>query len=186
MAIVHHFYLILLVKTSPEARSDSKDRKIDFPFREETPSVAQSHFKGSWTPLEGVVHWGHYCKSLQWDTLGSSRICRGPDDHSWASPSPLQSHLSRCKPWGVWAFSHPESPFLMQKFSWNKNNPTYYTSHQRICCMCVYASMCGVRFVFLGLFYFVETNLIFSPFVKFYFPNLNSVLIVIQMVPVCV
>lgn len=29
LPVVHHFYLILLVRTSPEARPGSKDRKID-------------------------------------------------------------------------------------------------------------------------------------------------------------
>ena len=33
--------------------------------------------------------------------------------------------------------------------------------------MCVYAAMCGLCFVFLSFFYFVEANLIFSPLVKF-------------------
>lgn len=30
LVVVHHFYLILLVKASPEARPDSKDKERDF------------------------------------------------------------------------------------------------------------------------------------------------------------
>lgn len=83
-----------------------------------------------------------------------------------------------------WAFSHTESSFHIQIFLWNKNQHHLHILLENI--LHVYASMCEVCFVFVGLFYFVVENLFFSLSVKFYFLKLNSVLIATQVVSVCV
>lgn len=58
-----------------------------------------------------------------------------------------------------WAFSHTESSFHIQIFLWNKNQYHLHILLENI--LYVYASMCEVCFVFVGLFYFVVENLVF-------------------------